>query len=84
MIETYNNIIFWVGYILILGILLVLALAMFYEIFQKLMNTKQFFISVFNSALEKRLKGLSEEDFYEWHEKFEQRYKMINHKKDNK
>ena len=80
MIETYNNIIFWIGYIVIASIMIVLIMASCYEIFQKLMNTKRFFIIVFNSAYEKKLQDIDEKDFYKWYEELEERYITIRNK----
>lgn len=81
MIETTNNIIFWIGYTAVASILGVIAMAGFYDIFLKLMKSKWFFIQIFNAVYERRLKGLSEKDFKKWHDELKEKYERVKNSK---
>ena len=67
MIETYNNIIFWIGYLAILSLLIVLLYSSYIYIHEIFMDRgKTYFAFIFNNALNKRLKTVSKEDFDKW------------------
>lgn len=67
MIETYNNIIFWIGYLTILIVLISVFVSMYIYIHEIFMNRgKTYFAFIFNNALDKKLKTVNKETFDKW------------------
>lgn len=84
MIETYNNIIFWIGYLAIISISLVLILSSFYRLHEELMlNSKSYFSFIFNNALKKRLKKISKDDLLKWQESQLKEWEKYNRENQN-
>lgn len=78
MIETTNNIIYWIGYVSIIGIFLVFGLSAWWVFFEKLMNSKTFFLFIFNNALDKRLKKIDKETFDKWQKEQKEKFERYN------
>lgn len=81
MIETFNNIIFYIGYFAISGIGLFIGVVAYAKSYELLMNKKRFFKYVFNSALNNSLEKTNEENFEKWLENIKQRYENIHKEK---
>lgn len=80
MIESLNNIIFWIGYSFVFSIFLYLGIVFYIKSYELLMNKKWFFNYIFDSALINSLKKTNDENFEKWIEKIRFEYKNIKRK----
>lgn len=77
MIETYNNMIFWIGYITVSSAMVFFAVSLFWVAFEKLMNTKKFFAFIFNNALDRSFRNTTQKQFNEWQIRMVERHKKL-------
>lgn len=78
MIETYNNIIFWIGYLFLSSILLTLSIYLIHACIQEIVTLKKFFIAVYNKQFDKRIEGMSEKDIDQWLEAQKEKWREKN------
>lgn len=74
MIESLNNVIFYLGYFCLSAIFLWLGIALYFKSYEILLNRKWFFKLVWDDALNKSFKNTSNEQFEEWIERMRKKY----------
>ena len=78
MIESVNNIIFWIGYLFIFSILLLGAIYALYSCVETIVRFKWFFNSVYNKVFDEKIIGLSEEEIDKWLKQQKDKWEKVN------